>query len=269
MKEKEEFLSLDWFKKRVEKAIYKVVEDRVDSFIAPVVPARRDRPYLTLKLVNEVLTVVLKDGRIFTKPNAVEKDYLLLQTAESEKEILAIIEDDVVAEQVKEDKKEAVKLTNLVEGFNSLGNIKDFKTEGTSIYLKGTSRTIPPLLVNKFAEIVGRISKATPSEFIEDVLKEDDEYQGLKNFFMWCCLNPRAEVAASLYDFLSKNGMKITKQGFFVALRNVVVVTGNKEDSKLIDVISNGYNKVKAVWKKNPADFTIVKDAGDRYSVVK
>jgi hypothetical protein len=71
---------------------------------------------------------------------------------------------------------------------------------------------------------------------------------------MWCCLNPRAEVANDLYDFLNKNSFRITKQGFFVALRNVVTLRGSVE---LVQFVSNAYNKVKAVWKKSPDNYTV------------
>jgi hypothetical protein len=155
----------------------------------------------------------------------------------------------------------------MAEGFKLLEQLVDFTSDGKVLYLTGTKRSIPPLLINKFAQVVGSYNY-TDFQELEHALKDDEEYQGLKNFFMWCCLNPRAEVADKLYDFLDKNGMKITKQGFFVALRNVVVVPGNG-DSTLIEAISNGYNKIKAVWKKNPSDFTLIKDAADRYSVVK
>jgi hypothetical protein len=77
---------------------------------------------------------------------------------------------------------------------------------------------------------------------------------------MWCCLNPRAEVANELYRFLTDNSFKITKQGFFVALRNVVTLHGSPE---LVYFVSNAYNKVKAVWKKNPDDYTIFLEEGE------
>jgi len=88
----------------------------------------------------------------------------------------------------------------------------------------------------------------------QTLLSEDEEYLSLKRFFMWCCLNPRAEVADELYRFLKENSFRITKQGFFVALRNVVTLYGSPE---LVHFISNAYNKVKAVWKKNPDQYTI------------
>jgi hypothetical protein len=86
----------------------------------------------------------------------------------------------------------------------------------------------------------------------------DDEvherWEGLKRFWMWCCLNPRAEVADELFRFLKDNSFRITKQGFFVALRNVVTLHGGAE---LVDFVSNSYVKVKAVWKKSPDNYHV------------
>ena len=76
---------------------------------------------------------------------------------------------------------------------------------------------------------------------------------------MWCCLNPRAEVSNELYRFLDENSFRITKQGFFVALRNVVTLHGSPE---LVHFISNTYNKVKAVWKKSPDNYTVFIENG-------
>jgi hypothetical protein len=91
-------------------------------------------------------------------------------------------------------------------------------------------------------------------------LNQDDEYQSLKRFFMWCCLNPRAEVAHELYRFLTENSFRITKQGFFVALRNVVTLHGSNE---LVQFVSNTYNKVKAVWKKSPDNYHVFLENGE------
>ncbi len=77
---------------------------------------------------------------------------------------------------------------------------------------------------------------------------------------MWCCLNPRAEVAHELYRFLQENSFRITKQGFFVALRNVVTLHGSNE---LVQFVSNTYNKVKAVWKKSPDNYHVFLENGE------
>ena len=257
-----EFMSLDWFKQRIENSVDKVLDERIankidkvlDKLMEPETVVNQEKPYFTIKLVNDSLTVVLRDGRIITKTNATEKHYDRIRVAKTIEEIEDIIFDKVVAAEKKEQDEEAKRLTDVLEGFNLLSSLKDFTVEGTTLYLKGTSRSIPPLLVERFTEVVGRYSSEPD---IESSLAKDDEYQGLKNFFMWCCLNPRAEVADKLYDFLNKNGMKITKQGFFVALRNVVEVN-NSGDNLVVQYISNAYNKVKAVWHKDPKDYRVV-----------
>ncbi|MEI6142958.1 MAG: hypothetical protein WCP85_27015, partial [Mariniphaga sp.] len=71
------------------------------------------------------------------------------------------------------------------------------------------------------------MSNEPSQESLHAQLNQDDEYVALKNFFMWCCLNPRAEVAHELYRFLSENSFRITRQGFVVALRNVVTLHGS------------------------------------------
>jgi hypothetical protein len=97
--------------------------------------------------------------------------------------------------------------------------------------------------------------------FQEDWNEEVNErWEGLKRFWMWCCLNPRAEVADELFRFLKDNSFRITKQGFFVALRNVVTLHGGAE---LVHFVSNSYNKVKAVWKKSPDKYTVFLDNGE------
>ena len=122
------------------------------------------------------------------------------------------------------------------DGINQLCKLDDFRVEGDSVYLVGIDRSLPQLLVEEFIVIAKR------NKFNACDLAQDDEYQSLKRFFMWCCLNPRAEVADKLYNFLKKNAFKITKQSFFVALRNVVTLHGSTE---LVQFVSNAYNKVK------------------------
>jgi hypothetical protein len=59
---------------------------------------------------------------------------------------------------------------------------------------------------------------------------------------------------------LSENSFRITRQGFVVALRNVVTLHGSPE---LVHFVSNTYNKVKAVWKKNPNEYTVFLENGE------
>lgn len=256
------FLSLDWFKETAENAIAKVVANKLESLMEQEEAPREEyvKPYINIKLVNDTLTVVLTNGNIVSKPGATEEDYNAVLNATSVHEIYAIVASREVTADVEALKAETARIKALQQGIQSLAILPDFVVEGTTVYLAGTSRSLPQLLVEKFIEVVDRVAEEPSEEKFHHQLNQDDDYVALKNFFMWCCLNPRAEVAHELYRFLAENSFRITRQGFVVALRNVVTLHGSPE---LVHFISNAYNKVKAVWKKNPNEYTIFLEDGE------
>jgi hypothetical protein len=221
------------------------------------------KPYMHLKMVNDVLTIVLQDGNIISKPNATQNDYKAATLATSEAELFSL----VMSQEVRDDKMkrdaEIARFAAIKEGMNKLATFNDFVIDGSSIYLKGISRSLPQIIVEEFLAIIGAYSNmGISTEEIEKSLPYNESYQALKRFFMWCCLNPRAEVAHELYRFLKENSFRITKQGFFVALRNVVSLC---DDTALVDFVSNSYNKIKAIWKKDPSQKNVWKDLADNY----
>jgi len=262
------FLSLDWFKSKVETSIDRVVANKLESLMGEeqvgsdydVDKKVGGKPYFSMKMVNDTLTVVLNDGAIISKPSACESHFHAVLRATSVEEILAIMSSAEVMADVEKVKAEAARIKALQQGIQILAVLPDFTVEGNTVYLAGTSRSLPQLLVEKFIEIVDRVANEPSQEVFSDQLMQDDDYLAHKNFFMWCCLNPRAEVAHELYRFLTENSFKITKQGFFVALRNVVTLHGSPE---LVHFVSNAYNKVKAVWKKNPDHYTVFLENGE------
>jgi hypothetical protein len=262
------FLSLDWFKQTAENAIAKVVANKLESLMEQEQTGSDydldkevfEKPFLNLRLVNDTLTVVLRDGSVLSKPAATEEDYYAISEAKSLHEIYAIIASKEVAADVEALRAETARIKALQQGIQLLAVLPDFRVEGTTVYLNGTSRSLPQLLVEKFIEVVDKVSNVPSQEDFNTQLNQDDEYVALKNFFMWCCLNPRAEVAHELYRFLAENSFRITRQGFVVALRNVVTLHGSPE---LVHFISNAYNKVKAVWKKNPSEYTVFLENGE------
>ena len=262
------FLSMQWFKSKIEHAVEKAIAKKIENLMEEEdneIPAGNDydvdrKLWLKLKLVNDVLTIVLNDGSILTKTNATEEDFARASRAKSESELYTICTTQEVLEERRRQEAEAKRLKALQQGIQRLAGLKDFEIEGNSVKLAGTGRTMPQLLVEKFIEIVDGVRNIYAEFMIEDKLAQNEEYQALKRFFMWCCLNPRAEVANDLYDFLNKNSFRITKQGFFVALRNVVTVHGGTE---LIQFVSNAYNKIKAVWKKDPDAYTVFLKNGE------
>jgi hypothetical protein len=262
-------LSLKWFKSAIERTIEKVVENKIDQAFSELdreeghIPssttdsyttAMVDKPYLNIKMVNDTLTIVMNDGSIITKSPATSDDFNLARGCRSEACLLDLVSSPEVREERKKAEAEYEKAKAIQRGAEYLATLEQFEMKNGSLYLKGINRSLPPLLVEEFLEVVGRHGGT-----------DSDEFNALHRFFMWCCLNPRAEVADKLFNFLKKNSFKITKQGFFVALRNVVTLHGSNE---LVHFVSNAYNKVKAVWKKKPDDYTVFLQTDGTYKLV-
>lgn len=214
-------------------------------------PNLYERPYKTVKMVNDVLTVVFNNGDIIVKVNATAEDFENVRLAIDEEEVMDVMKDQKVHSDYLKLKAEREKAEALKEGIKTLCYTGEFKVDGDSVYFQDINRSIPQLMVERLVIIAKR------NNYVR--LQEDEEFVSLKRFFMWCCLNPRAEVADKLYNFLMKNSFRITKQGFFAALRNVVTLHGGTE---LVQFVSNAYNKVKAVWKKSPDDYTVIMKNG-------
>lgn len=269
---KNKFLSLEWFKNKVEISVEKVISSRLDKIIDNIDKEESikdidvnyhyvEKPYKNVKLVNDTVTIVMQDGSIISKSNFSPEEFNEIKFCNTEDELLALVTDPTILAEKEERKKEVIKAKALQKGIQILGELNDFEVKDNVVYLVGTSRSIPQLLVEKFLEVVYTNSNKLDMPWeIQKKLNNDAEYLSLKRFFMWCCLNPRAEVADELYRFLNENSFRITKQGFFVALRNVVTLHGSPE---LVHFISNTYNKVKAVWKKSPDDYTVFLENGE------
>lgn len=248
--------TLDWFKSNAKKTLenLKIEEQTLKNSLLKKELKISEKPYEKLKLVNDVLTVVLKNGELLSKPSSTIIDFDNVKNAITEEDVTKIFISKLFS---KEDYKELSNqkfLKEISSNLNTLKEMKDFDVENGSVKLKGINRTIPKLLVEKFSSVVNKW-KNCPSEDLQSVCDGDEEYVALKRFFMWCCLNPRAEVADELYRFLMENSFRITKQGFFVALRNVVSLHGSNE---LVQFVSEVYTKIKAVWKKSPNDYHVI-----------
>ena len=256
-------LSLKWFKSAIERTIEKVVENKIEQAFNELdneegqVPSSglpgtwspSSKPYMNIKMVNDTLTIVMNDGNIITKSPANADDFTKAKTCKTEACLLNLVGSPEVQSERRKAEAEYEKAAAIKKGAEYLATLEQFEMKDGSLYLKGINRTLPPLLVEEFLEVVGRHGDT-----------DNDEFLALQRFFMWCCLNPRAEVADKLFNFLKKNSFSITKQGFFVALRNVVTLHGSTE---LVHFISNAYNKVKAVWKKKPDEYHVFLKNGE------
>ena len=250
--------SLKWFRSNNQEKLEKLELEKKEKELELLNLQLKEskKLYKVLSLVNNNLTVVLQDGSIISKSNATENDVQEIKLATSESEILRIVKDVNIQQEKVTEKLTREDVEMYSEGFELFQYLDDFYTEGNTVYLSGTNRSLPDLLVKKFIEIITRVDKVFSEESLQEKLNKDEEYISHKKFFMWCCLNPNAQSAEDLYGFLEKHNMKIDRHGNFYAYRRVKTV-GN-DSKELVDFISNAYNKIKAVWKKSPKKFKVV-----------
>jgi len=241
--------SLNWFKSNKElnlkqevEKIEKKVDVLLDAIHTETIAPRK--VYKKIKLVNDVLTIVFEDGSLVTKQGATMDDFTSARNATSEKELFGIVSAPII----DSNRKEIEEKRGIDAGVLKLVESGEFESKDDSIYLKGINRSVPELLLKEF----GRLAE------------QEESYDHLKKFWLKCCLNPNAQSAEDLYTFLSHHQFKIDKHGNFYAYRRVVS-KNNEVDKKFVEFVSNTYNKIKAVWKKNPANFIIdkYKDTGE------
>lgn len=237
--------SLEFFKSLLDRD--KAVLDMINDVITSNDTIKNDgKPYANIKFVNDVLTVILNDGNIISKHPATIDHFNLAREAKSEIELFTICSSSEGLQEKRKFEEEVRRNAALAAGIKLLLECApdDFEERDGALYMKGIDRSMPQILIEEFIVLA------------DDMYSEEfhDRYEGLKRFWMWCCLNPRAEVADELFRFLKDNSFRITKQGFFVALRNVVTLHGGAE---LVHFVSNSYNKVKAVWKKSPDNYHV------------
>lgn len=244
----------------------------------------------TTVLVNGELTVIFKSGDTVIFHEATMDDYNVIQDMNDDevivfyytkleeqklkslqegkkKSVQDVIQIKEAEKQVKLEKKEdTVREIALVkevrDNFPLLTKTGDFAEHSGAVYLivdgKELPLSIPATLLKRFVYLAQKI-EANNSDAL-------DEYVALKNFWMWLSLNPVAENREKLYDFVTRNGLKINSHGLFFAYRMILATNkGNSMMSKeLVTMISDFYLKIKKA-KKGPNSFNLVKDSEGDY----
>jgi len=269
------FLSLEWFKSKIEKATERAVENvvvnKLNSLMneEELIPLEREKNdechYINLKLIGDSLIVVLNDGTILNKPNASKEDYEAVKQAKSINEMMFVISSEEVKQEKIKLEEEIKKVEKLHEGIELLKQLDDFDVRDNSVYLKGINRSMPQLLVERFIKIINSYSTCDSNLIILN-LDSDNEFQSLKKFWLKCCLNPNAQSAEDLYVFLAKHNFKIDKHGNFYCYRRVV--SKESENKEFVEFISNAYTKIKAVWHRNPKNYVIL-EHNNKYELIK
>lgn len=248
-------------------------------------------------LINGILTVILNDNSkttlVFHGATQSTYDYVLnkdnddveitrfyydfLEKQKKEKvetTVSSVIakKEEKKAQEIQEEKiiqKELAVVKEMKEKYPTLLATGDFIENDGSLYLKNIPNlSIPSLLIKRFITLVQGINK--------NIDKDIDEYCALKNFWMWCSLNPNPESRENLFRFIENNKLKINKYGFFASYRRVVskgienqyqdnddeeyddeVASPKQQTNKeLSEAISAAYLKVKS-QKKSPKNFSL------------
>ena len=190
---KNKFLSLEWFKNKVETSVEKVISSRLDKMIDDIDKEESikdidvnyhyvEKPYKNVKLVNDTVTIVMQDGSIISKSNFSLEKFNEIKFCNTENELLALVTDPTILAEKEEHKKEVIKAKALQKGIQILGELEDFEVKDNVVYLTGTSRSLPQLLVEKFLEVVYANSEQLDLPWeIQAKLNIDDEYLSLKD----------------------------------------------------------------------------------------
>jgi len=259
------YLSLDWFKSKIEKAVEiateKVVTKKIEDLVEELSETSVEeyvKPYHSSIQVNNTLTVVLKSGQVLTKQDI---ESVELEKCRTEEDVIKLMSTKEVIKE-KEKIEEVKKEIELIQSnFEILVETGDFEVKDNSVYLKGINRSMPKLLVNRFADVVNTQKYYTGFGNLFEDLRENVEYQSLIRFWKKCALNPSAQSSEDLYGFLEKHNMKIDQHGNFYAYRRVVSV--NTKNKELVEFVSNAYTKVKAIWKKKTSSFEVYQENGE------
>lgn len=152
-----------------------------------------------IKMDNTVI-VIMSDGTSLSRSDVSDSDFNSLMNAESDEDIIAIMNPEY-----KDKMTERSRIQNILKRVHN-SNILTF--ENNAIYWKEISELSMP------KELVDAILKAE---------KENDELklETYRNFWTLMSLNPNEQCRLNLFWFLNRNGLVISRCGFFVAYRNV------------------------------------------------
>ena len=171
---------LDWFKLKIKKQSIKneLLQKKLES---------SEKPYLKLKLVNDVITVVLKNGEVLSKTSADVIDFNRIKEATTESDILKcfMASHNISDAKTLKDVENQRSLDVIFNSYDILKRIKQFEVSENSVSFKDIDRTIPQMLVTKFANVVKPWENLSDKELNENC-KADVEFNSLKRFFMWC-----------------------------------------------------------------------------------
>jgi hypothetical protein len=223
------------------------------------------KPYKSLRLINNMVICVLWDGTPLTAHTGGEALMNSIKECKEEHEIIALfipkIEMKPDENEAKAQEKEQEQVKNELDIFR--GN-SDFVIKGEEVFLKNVeSFAIPPLVVASFIEVLEKLDNLKFGE-IEEGIELAEYFDSLRMFTLKLALNPIDSSRSDLIRFVRNNDIKLTLNGNLILYRKAVLV---KKENKLVDFVSKEYFKKKKN-KKSPKNYIIYKN-GDEFKCTK
>ena len=156
-------------------------------------------------VIKDTITAVI-NGVVYTLPGASDLTISSLSIDMDEKKLLSIL--NPKEREIKEYNKMVDDVLKVLSGH------KDFVYVDGKFRLNKIPYDIPEMLLKEYVKHI----------------KAKESIEHLNNFWVKCCNNPDPTARENLFWFLKKYGFKITQNGYFIAFRNVNVLTqGLKE----------------------------------------
>ena len=223
---------------------------------ATVVATKKEKIYASLRMTDDTVIVVLKDGKTFSKETDSEQLFFDVKNAETVEDIISLMTSDDLVEMIKEEEeRELVKETKeeqsiVKENKHLLSDHPDFTVTKEGIFLKDVNLVMPTPIVATFMEVVEKISLYPDNE------QYKENFESLKMFWYWTALNPIASSRTDLINFVRQHDVNITKNGLLEMYRRIVKVEGKTANQEEVDFTSKSYLQIKK-WKKSPANFNV------------
>lgn len=163
--------------------------------------------------IDDKVIVMFEDGSYCERSNVSKEEFELIINAESDEEVFALM---------------CPKYSEIVQDyldtkaiFDKISKSKLLTLEGEIVYWKEVSKLSMP------TELIKAVLDA---EEAEDAIKIDT----YRNFWTLMGLNPDEKCRNNLFWFLERNGLIISRCGFFVAYRNAVPTKNINEEGEVI-----------------------------------
>lgn len=150
--------------------------------------------------VNNTTIAILSNGESYQREDLTDEEFNMVCAAQTDEEVIAIMNPEYkeIVNEIKENKEVIKSATE--------SNILTFR--GGAVYWEDVSQLSMP------KELVQAVIDAENAN-------DEIRLETYKNFWTLMSLNPDEKCRLNLFWFLNRNGLVISRCGFFVAYRNV------------------------------------------------